>query len=158
MVLIVAEQMITNLQEMHSLGYCHRDMKPANIMYGVGEKHSKVYLIDFGLSKTYWDDKGEHIPFRDGLNLTGTSRYVSMNTHAGFQKSRRDDMEELGYVLMQLLIGDLPWAGGLGGLEKLEMYAKIKEGKQNVSLEELTKGFPIEFAEYIKYCRELGYS
>ena len=42
-----------------------------------------VYIIDFGLAKCFKSSDGEHIPFIDGKNLTGTARYASINTHKG---------------------------------------------------------------------------
>ena len=40
----------------------HRDLKPENIVIGRLEEIDKIYLIDFGLSKSYRTKKGEHIP------------------------------------------------------------------------------------------------
>lgn len=73
---------------MHSRHFLHRDIKPDNFLIGIGKKQHYVYIIDFGLAKRFRDPKtGEHIPYRDGKNLTGTARYASVNTHLGIGKS-----------------------------------------------------------------------
>ena len=71
----------------HSRHFLHRDIKPDNFLIGIGKKQHYVYIIDFGLAKRFRDPKtGEHIPYRDGKNLTGTARYASVNTHLGIGK------------------------------------------------------------------------
>lgn len=53
---------------------------------GTGKNSNTVYLIDYGLSKRFTDPKtGDHIPFREGKQLTGTARYASVNTHLGYE-------------------------------------------------------------------------
>lgn len=101
-------------------------------------------MIDFGLAKFYRNGEGEHIPFKEGKNLTGTARYASINTHKGVEQSRRDDLETIGHVLLYFLKGSLPWQG-LPGRSKNEKYAAIKKKKIETTLESICKGFPNEF-------------
>ena len=152
---------------MHSRHFLHRDIKPDNFLIGISKKQHYVYIIDFGLAKRFRDPKtGEHIPYRDGKNLTGTARYASVNTHLGIgnspfahprlEQSRRDDLESLGFVLMYFCRGSLPWQG-LPAKTKKEKYEKIRDKKLSTSIEALTKGYPEEFAIYMNYCRSLKF-
>lgn len=88
----------------------HRDIKPDNMMMGMGDKSNILYLIDFGLTKSVIDPKsGKHIPFLKGKNLVGTCRFVSLNAHHGYEISRRDDLYTLGFVMINFYKGYLPW-------------------------------------------------
>ncbi len=69
---------------MHNLGYIHRDMKPENIMIGMGKKSNIVHLIDFGLVKRYISPcTGQHIKHTLEKGVFGTSKYLSRNAHSG---------------------------------------------------------------------------
>lgn len=155
--LMLADQMISRLEFIHSKGVIHRDIKPDNFLMGTGRKGHHVYLIDFGLAKKYRDARSyQHIPYREGKSLTGTARYCSVNTHLGVEQSRRDDMEGVGYILMYFLRGSLPWQG-LRAHTRGEKYTRISDRKQNVTVEALTKGFPAEFGAYLNYIRSLRF-
>ncbi|KAL5207842.1 hypothetical protein ABZP36_032277 [Zizania latifolia] len=154
---MLADQMITRIEFMHSKGYLHRDIKPDNFLMGLGRKANQVYIIDFGLAKRYRDSTtNRHIPYRENKNLTGTARYASCNNHLGIEQSRRDDLESIGYVLLYFLRGSLPWQG-LKAATKKQKYDKISEKKLATPIEVLCKSHPVEFASYFHYCHSLPF-
>ncbi|XP_077609203.1 casein kinase I [Crocuta crocuta] len=154
-VLMLADQMISRIEYVHTKSFIHRDIKPDNFVMGIGRHCNKLFLVDFGLAKRYRDNRTrQHIPYREDKNLTGTARYASVNAHLGIEQSRRDDMESLGYVLMYFNRTSLPWQG-LKAATKKQKYEKISEKKMSTPVEVLCKGFPAEFAMYLNYCRGL---
>ena len=150
-------QMITRLQYIHNKHILHRDIKPDNFIMGLDNNSWKVYLIDFGLSKKYRSSRTlKHINFAEHRKLIGTARYASINALAECEQGRRDDMEALGYVLMYFLKGNLPWQG-LKINRRDDRYRKIYEKKKETTAEELCKGFPKEFCEFVNYTRNLEF-
>lgn len=97
--------------------------------------------------------------------MTGTARYASLNTHKGFEQSRRDDLESLVYVLIYLVNGTLPWIlehrpdlkENLPNITK-EMRAKIlPQLKENLPFKDIVQGLPIEIEDTLKYARTLEF-
>jgi len=155
---LIAEQVLQRIEFLHSKGFVHRDIKPENFMFGVGAKIHHVYIIDFGLSKMYWDKTREaHCQMKQKLSLTGTARYASINAHKGIEQSRRDDLEAIGHMFLYFLRGALPWSG-LDAKTQEEKYRKICEKKESTELSDLCQGFPSNFEEYLKYARGLGFT
>jgi len=151
---LCAEQIMRSIEYLHSKGIIHRDIKPENFMFGVKGKIHHLYLIDFGLSKKYWDKK--HALMKQKLSLTGTARYASINAHRGLEQSRRDDLEAIGHMLVYFLRGSVPWSG-LDAKTKQEKYSKIRQKKEDTPLSELCATFPDAFENYLHYTRNLQF-
>jgi len=145
------------IETIHKTGIIHRDIKPNNFMFGCDDKINKLYIIDFGLSKKWLINNNTHVVYKTGLSLVGTARYASHNVHLGIEQSRRDDMEAIGYMLIYLAKGALPWQG----LRRKNKYNSIDEiglKKQSLSISSLCEGLPKCFYEYIKYTRKLEFT
>ena len=89
---MLAYQIINILQYIHLRGIIHRDIKPGNFVMGLDTKSLDVYIIDFGFARKYKSMTTDKMyPMTEGHELTGTSRYASINAMKGMQQSCRDD-------------------------------------------------------------------
>eukprot|EP00898_Chlorokybus_atmophyticus_P006841 jgi/Chlat1/7158/Chrsp57S06831 len=106
-VLMLADQMISRIDFVHSKHFVHRSIRPENFLMGLGDKATQA------------------------------------------RSSRRDDLEMLGYVLVYLLRGSLPW-------QEVDS-PQARKVKAACPIQVLCRGLPAEFQTYSEYVRSLAY-
>ena len=111
-----AVQMGEALQEAHSKGIVHRDIKADNIMVNA---KGQVKVMDFGLAKI----KGSLKLTRTSSTL-GTLGYMAPEQIQGGEVDARSDIFAFGVVLFEMLTGRLPFRGEH---EPAMMYSILNE-------------------------------
>lgn len=152
----VGIQMLQLIEPIHEHKIIHRDIKPENFVLRSKSVCAELCLIDFGLSKRYvYLDK--HVAAKNNCSFTGTARYASINSQSFIEQSRRDDLESIGYILVYLINGSLPWQNLKGFTDREMRKRRILQIKKSVALSTLCANMPIEIQCFLKYCRELAF-
>ena len=124
-VLEIAVQIASALDEAHSAGIIHRDVKPDNVMI---RANGLVKILDFGIAKLVETPSEENKnsmqavqinPKSEILNpqstgvgtIIGTANYMSPEQAKGEEIDARTDIFSFGVVVYEMISGNLPFAG-----------------------------------------------
>ncbi|KAG1902983.1 kinase-like domain-containing protein [Suillus fuscotomentosus] len=157
--LAVADQMISALEHIHANKLVHCDIKPGNIILHPTDS-KRLYLVDYGLTRAIAHEVQPNLSTDAPLtsHVIGTLEYVSLNIHRHIRSAPRDDIESLGYTLLSLARGDLPWTYNTqhGTRKNQEVQVRIK--KQQFSGADMAPdGLPC-FGQMIDYARSLKFN
>ncbi|AYV86602.1 MAG: casein kinase [Sylvanvirus sp.] len=173
--------LLMKLQWLHAKGLIHRDMKPNNIVIPSEPSdplYANVYLIDFGLSKPWRTSGGSHVQSKNPTGKhSGTIYWIGTHAHQGYECSRRDDLQALAIIALDLLLGDLPWEArdnsykkhrgkrnsSSSSVYKLKTHRDTKMLQDKLeyikAVDRLTEKYvPREFADFLKYTHKLGFT
>ncbi len=110
------------LQEAHSKGIIHRDIKSENIMVNV---KNQIKVMDFGLAKL----KGSLKLTRTSSTI-GTLAYMSPEQIQGSEADARSDIFSFGAVLFEMTTGRTPFRGDH---EAAMMYSIVNEEPESAT-------------------------
>lgn len=108
----IVRKLTAGLNEAHSHGVIHRDLKPDNVMI---DRKSNPVIMDFGLARrTTTND----IRVTQGGQMIGTPAYMSPEQVEGDVElmGPRSDIYSLGVILYELVTGRLPYQGSVASV------------------------------------------
>ena len=156
----VATHLISLVEAVHARKLLVIDIKPDNFMVS---SSGTIVMIDLGLVQSYASLGGHRPNNKTGGGVVGTPLYASLNLFEGQTASRRDDLEALLYLLMEMTLRitfakELPWSHGkseeeIGNLKRFHMI----ESKGDV-WKSFGTGAGRALRAYFDNVRSLGYS
>lgn len=160
-VAIIGAKCTELLRKLHCRGYVHGDVKPENFLCSFTDGappdvRQGLHMVDLGLASKWRDPTRPncHIAYGQRVDhFSGTVRYASVNAHLGRWLSRRDDLESLGYMLLYLYHGSLPWQGYNGDDKNMQ----VCETKGRLTVDAMCRGAPEVLQYFLAYVRGMAF-
>lgn len=99
----IGGQVLAALEHAHAAGIVHRDVKPANVIIGPGDR---VKVTDFGIARA----TGQATLTATG-SVLGSAHYIAPEQADGRPTSPATDIYSAGIVLYEMLVGKPPFTG-----------------------------------------------
>lgn len=148
---VLAREMLKCLEELHTRGVVHRDVKPGNFLFRYGDKSHMICLIDFGLARHYIDrTSGAPLPPRRSPGFVGTCSFASVYAHDGMDLSRRDDIISWLYTIVECVEKRLPWPGSRNRDQTFQM-------KKEMTVSQLCRALPRQFIPIFQRTMKMSY-
>ncbi len=145
---MIALAVVRGLEEIHSQGTVHRDLKPQNILIG---RRGEVKIADFGLAL---DARAAGLT-RPGVML-GSPPYMPPEQMIGERVDARSDLFSLGVVLYELLSNALPYrepdSKAEDESEQTASLLKAMQKERYAPLRNHTRGVPRRLRAIVRGC------
>lgn len=158
-VFMLAIRLLTCVENIHSLGFVHRNIQPENILVGCEKcnEHHDIYLIGFINAARFRTRLGYHFSEKRVLHHGDLSTpFMASAMHSRPRMSRKDDLESIAYVLIYFFRKTLPWISRPPsmGAESFDVHSL----KQNLSIAQICALAPTVFSQFLSEVRKMRFS
>jgi serine/threonine protein kinase len=122
-------RLVKTLRAIHNKKYIYVDIKPENVMFETTDDDEPI-LIDFGLTILYKNCKNDHITQFPLSTDIGTPMFSSIFANSKLTPDRYGDLQSIGYLLLYLYNGTLPWDVEKSSEEILEIKKELLDSKE----------------------------
>jgi len=140
----VGLRLLAALRQLHSKGILYRDLKPENIML---HEERWAVLVDLGACIKFVLHDGKSMAA--GQGEAGTPKFMARHVHRGSAPAARDDLESLAYLLVWMVLGELPWG-------RASDIAAVRQAKEAVDAKALCTGDAAGLLPFVKAVLQLG--
>ena len=149
---MIAIQILEKIKFIHSKNIIYSNINLGNLYINFSRFQNIIYLTDFTRAI-----KCDNINSAKNNYNRNNLIFSSINSMKGIKIYKKDDLESLGYLLLFLLKGGLPWELLAFNLDinEEEKAHRIFQIKKNYLLGILYEGIPEEFKLFINYIKNL---